>query len=116
MDEADILGDKIAILVKGELQCCGSSYFLKQKFGSGYHLIMEIKPDTDISQITNFIRRHVQNVKTKNRIGSQLVYTISNESVNNFQHLFEELEESFSELGILSYGLSYSSLEDVFMK
>ena len=33
MDEADLLGDRIAILAKGELQCCGSPSFLKQKYG-----------------------------------------------------------------------------------
>jgi ATP-binding cassette subfamily A (ABC1) protein 3 len=29
MDEADFLGDKIAILKEGKLVCCGSSGFLK---------------------------------------------------------------------------------------
>uniref|UniRef100_A0A4X1TL19 ABC transporter domain-containing protein n=2 Tax=Sus scrofa TaxID=9823 RepID=A0A4X1TL19_PIG len=33
MDEADILGDRIAIMVKGTLQCCGSSIFLKKIYG-----------------------------------------------------------------------------------
>ncbi|MXQ90012.1 hypothetical protein E5288_WYG013993 [Bos mutus] len=33
MDEADILGDRIAIMVKGTLQCCGSSIFLKKTYG-----------------------------------------------------------------------------------
>uniref|UniRef100_A0A671GB12 ABC transporter domain-containing protein n=1 Tax=Rhinolophus ferrumequinum TaxID=59479 RepID=A0A671GB12_RHIFE len=33
MDEADVLGDRIAIMVKGALQCCGSSFFLKQIYG-----------------------------------------------------------------------------------
>ena len=33
MDEADLLGDRIAIMAKGELQCCGSSLFLKEKYG-----------------------------------------------------------------------------------
>lgn len=33
MDEADLLGDRIAIMAKGELQCCGSSLFLKRKYG-----------------------------------------------------------------------------------
>ncbi|CAK7304089.1 ATP-binding cassette sub-family A member 17 [Vulpes lagopus] len=33
MDEADLLGDRVAIMAKGELQCCGSSLFLKQKYG-----------------------------------------------------------------------------------
>lgn len=33
MDEADLLGDRVAIMAKGELQCCGSSMFLKRKYG-----------------------------------------------------------------------------------
>ncbi|XP_011891316.1 PREDICTED: ATP-binding cassette sub-family A member 3-like [Cercocebus atys] len=33
MDEADLLGDCVATMAKGELQCCESSQFLKQKYG-----------------------------------------------------------------------------------
>lgn len=33
MDEADLLGDRIAIMAGGELQCCGSPLFLKNKYG-----------------------------------------------------------------------------------
>uniref|UniRef100_A0A672KGL1 ATP-binding cassette sub-family A member 3-like n=2 Tax=Sinocyclocheilus grahami TaxID=75366 RepID=A0A672KGL1_SINGR len=33
MDEADLLGDRIAIMASGELQCCGSPLFLKNKYG-----------------------------------------------------------------------------------
>ncbi|XP_038057091.1 uncharacterized protein LOC119728778 isoform X2 [Patiria miniata] len=38
MDEADLLGDRIAILDHGQLRCCGSSAFLKGRFTSGYTL------------------------------------------------------------------------------
>lgn len=40
MDEADILGDRIAIISHGKLRCCGSSLFLKKSFGSGYYLTL----------------------------------------------------------------------------
>jgi len=33
MDEADLLGDRIAILASGRLQCFGSPMFLKKKYG-----------------------------------------------------------------------------------
>lgn len=33
MDEADILGDRIAIMAEGVVKCCGSSLFLKNKYG-----------------------------------------------------------------------------------
>ena len=38
MDEADYLGDRIAIMGEGKLKCIGSSVFLKNKFGVGYTL------------------------------------------------------------------------------
>jgi ATP-binding cassette subfamily A (ABC1) protein 3 len=39
MDEADLLGDRIAIMAGGQLQCCGSSFFLKKKYGKNkFHL------------------------------------------------------------------------------
>ena len=44
MDEADILGDRIAIISNGQLKCCGTSLFLKSTFGEGYHLALVKKP------------------------------------------------------------------------
>ena len=34
MDEADLLGDRIAIMVEGKLRCSGSSLFLKSRYVS----------------------------------------------------------------------------------
>jgi ABC-type multidrug transport system ATPase subunit len=36
MEEADILGDKVAIMAKGNLRCLNTTLRLKQKFGAGY--------------------------------------------------------------------------------
>lgn len=33
MEEADVLGDRIAFLAAGKLMCAGSPMFLKRKFG-----------------------------------------------------------------------------------
>nr|XP_026691296.1 ATP-binding cassette sub-family A member 1-like [Ciona intestinalis] len=48
MDEADLLGDRIAIISHGKLKCCGSSLFLKSCFGVGYYLTL-IKEDKEAS-------------------------------------------------------------------
>ena len=45
MDEADILGDRIAIMKSGRLECLGSPMFLKQRFAVGYVLTIEKAPD-----------------------------------------------------------------------
>ena len=46
MDEADILGDRIAIMANGQLKCCGSPLFLKSKYGSGYNFVVTKKRST----------------------------------------------------------------------
>lgn len=42
MDEADLLGDRIAIMVRGRLFCAGTSEFLKNRFGTGYLLSIDL--------------------------------------------------------------------------
>ena len=42
MEEADVLGDRIAIMSQGSLMCCGSSLFLKRMAGGAYFLTVEV--------------------------------------------------------------------------
>lgn len=39
MDEADVLGDRVAVLHNGDLKCTGSSFYLKNTFDSAYTLV-----------------------------------------------------------------------------
>ena len=48
MDEADYLGDRIGIMMDGQLVTCGSSVYLKNKFGLGYNLTI-VKEKNDMS-------------------------------------------------------------------
>ncbi|KAI7981438.1 ABC transporter A family member 1 [Camellia lanceoleosa] len=64
MDEADVLGDRIAIMDNGSLKCCGSSLFLKRKYGVGYTLtLVKAAPSASQSQpilfTVTFHRQHV---------------------------------------------------------
>jgi ABC-type multidrug transport system ATPase subunit len=47
MDEAEMLADRVAIISKGKLQCCGSSLFLKDKYGSGFHIVVDRENTSD---------------------------------------------------------------------
>jgi hypothetical protein len=47
MDEADYLGDRIAVVSCGYLRAEGSSLFLKSTFGVGYTLTM-VKEDNAV--------------------------------------------------------------------
>ena len=45
IDEADYLGDRIGIMSDGTMKVCGSSIFLKNKFGTGYELVINKDPN-----------------------------------------------------------------------
>ena len=49
MDEADVLGDRIAIISQGKLCCVGSSLFLKNRYGNGYYLTL-VRSDEDLDE------------------------------------------------------------------
>jgi len=59
MDEADILGDRIAIMTSGKVNALGSSIFLKSKFGAGYNLTIAKQDSKPNTQIIPFIERNL---------------------------------------------------------
>lgn len=63
MEEADVLGDRIAIMARGEIQCCGSSFFLKKRYGAGYHLIIEKAGGYSATSITNLLRKYIPKIE-----------------------------------------------------
>ena len=57
MDEADELGDRIAIMSKGKLKCCGSSQFLKKKYGLGLLIeIVQIEQGQPMLELETFLQ------------------------------------------------------------
>lgn len=58
MDEADILGDRIAILDQGHLRCCGSPAFLKSRFSSGYRLSLAKEATSGVGTPTDHGAEH----------------------------------------------------------
>lgn len=117
MDEADVLGDRIAIMADGVIKCCGSSLFLKRRHGAGYSLTM-LKDQTDCNSaaVGALVRKHVPSATVQSEIGSELAYLLPRESASAFEALFGELESSQASLGISGYGCSITTLEEVFLK
>ncbi|XP_051003132.1 phospholipid-transporting ATPase ABCA3-like [Acomys russatus] len=116
MDEADILGDRIAIMVRGTLHCCGTSVFLKQIYGAGYHIVLEKEPYCDIDNIFAIIQHHVPGAMLENDIGNELSFILPKMYVSRFEALFTELELKQKALGIANFGASITTMEEVFLK
>ena len=117
MDEADILGDRIAIMAKGKISCVGSSIFLKSKFGVGYNLTL-VKSSTEQSDtILPYIRSQLgEKVTKQSEIQSEMTLQIPHEYDSKFAKFFERLDQDLTKLQIRSYGISITTLEEVFLK
>uniref|UniRef100_A0A8C9ZNU2 ATP binding cassette subfamily A member 3 n=1 Tax=Sander lucioperca TaxID=283035 RepID=A0A8C9ZNU2_SANLU len=116
MDEADLLGDRIAIMAGGELQCIGSPLFLKSKYGAGYHMVIVKDALCNVSEITRLVHMYVPNATLESSAGAELSYILPKESTSRFELLFAELEMNREELGIASYGASVTTMEEVFLR
>uniref|UniRef100_A0A674GFH0 P-type phospholipid transporter n=1 Tax=Taeniopygia guttata TaxID=59729 RepID=A0A674GFH0_TAEGU len=129
MDEADILGDRVAIISQGKLFCSGSPVFLKNCFGSGFYLTLVRKMRTtkmgratvtvDLSApLAEVIHHHIPEAKLIESIGQELIYLLPSKNFKqrSYASLFRELEETLDDLGLSSFGVSDTPLEEVFLK
>ncbi|KAG7277959.1 hypothetical protein CRUP_022129 [Coryphaenoides rupestris] len=175
MDEADILGDRIAIISHGKLCCVGSSLYLKNQLGTGYYLTLvkkEPEPSLtscrnssstvsftkkeeecasvsssdaglgseneseaatiengpaasmcpsigpDVSHISGLILGHVPAARLVEDLGHELTYVLPYSAAKDgaFVPLFRDLDHRLAELGISSYGVSDTTLEEIFLK
>eukprot|EP00040_Diaphanoeca_grandis_P034870 m.217814 g.217814 ORF g.217814 m.217814 type:complete len:2091 (+) comp33245_c1_seq3:176-6448(+) len=116
MDEADFIGDRVAIMAAGKIRCDGSSLFLKKHYGSGYKLtVLKMSNQVKSSPIIEEIRKFCAPVVAHD-MGSELSLTIGDNDSDDFGLLFSSLDEKKYDLGVISYGCSITTLEDVFIK
>ena len=116
MDEADILGDRIAIMADGVAKCCGSSLFLKNRFGVGYNLVIVKDKQEPSIEIEKFVMSQINNAKKLGEVSSEVTYQLPLESAGQFQEFFNQLDNKLQELGIKNYGVGVTTLEEVFLR
>uniref|UniRef100_A0A8W4FE51 ATP binding cassette subfamily A member 15 n=1 Tax=Sus scrofa TaxID=9823 RepID=A0A8W4FE51_PIG len=116
MDEADLLGDRIAIMVNGSLRCCGSSIFLKKIYGVGYHIDIVKEPHCDVEEIAKIIYYHIPIATLEKNARNELSFILPKDYTHRFETLFTDLEKRRKELGIASFGASITTMEEVFLR
>ncbi|KAF0694859.1 Aste57867_14286 [Aphanomyces stellatus] len=116
MDEADILGDRIAIMAEGELRCCGSSLFLKNRYGAGYTFSLVKASSCNVDALTALVVSHVRGAKVLSNVGTEIAFQLPLDSAAAFAAMFQALEDDLSKWGVISYGISVTTMEEVFIK
>jgi ATP-binding cassette subfamily A (ABC1) protein 3 len=92
MDEADILGDRIAIMAEGDVQCTGSSLFLKNRYGVGYNLVFAKKSRDPAPQVDEFIQSRIQEAVKMQEVSREIRYQLPTSSSSKFKDFFQDLD------------------------
>ncbi|TPX71151.1 hypothetical protein SpCBS45565_g01187 [Spizellomyces sp. 'palustris'] len=117
MDEADHLGDRIAIMAVGKLRAWGTSMFLKERFGVGYTLTLVRNGLSDVEAIQQLVKAFVEGAIIRSEAGREIAFKLPKESRSSFPRLLRSLEgDEGLALGVENYELSVTSLEEVLMK
>ena len=131
MEEADALSDRIALMHHGRVRCCGSPLFLKDKFGSGYRLTLSKEAAVfDAEAFKRVWREAIEDEEeNNNETSSSSSIVIESEvareiclripatvSKSKMATLLAALETHKHDIGILNYGISSSTVEEVFLR
>lgn len=141
MEEADYLGDRVAIMNQGKITCCGSAVFLKRVLGSGNKLRLALMPNANRNLAMHLVheffplaidlfkdnqgslRQSVDgSIKWRDEkiINDMLIELKTSqktevEDEDGLIRLFEKLETSSEAYGIKSFSLHGSTVEDVLL-
>ena len=144
MDEADILSDQVAVIHRGKLLCHGSPLLLRSKYGCGYQLtvsrqsiITEEKEtnDSDSGRASNepsdseqsdserllaFTKCLIPNAALIDDYNnSDVILALPHYGPDGYPHdyatFFRCLDANINALGFRSYGLTSTTLEEVFL-
>ena len=111
-DEAEILGDRIALMKGGELKCIGSSDFLKEKCHAGYFLEIHTSGISDdvLKRICKIVYDKIPSAKCIDSDDSKIKTFFINFNMDN------ELQSLFSKISSLSiqYKVTVQTMEQVY--
>nr|XP_025875051.1 ATP-binding cassette sub-family A member 7 [Vulpes vulpes] len=148
LDEAEVLGDRVAVVAGGRVCCCGSPLFLRRHLGSGYYLTLaKARPSpaaggqgnadseaaagpgreaeqagqrsaAGAAQLLSFVQQLVPGARLVEELPHELLLVLPYGGAvdGSFARLFREMDRRLGELGLASYGISDTSLEEIFLK
>lgn len=115
MAECDLLCSRLAIMVNGQLCCMGSPQYLKHKFGAGFTVTIRMAEDAqDWKRMIKFIATHFPAASLKAHHYNIVEFSLPSKQTS-LSSVFKFLETNATELGILDFSVSQTTLDQVFV-
>ena len=99
-----------------QIRCCGSSVFLKNRYGVGYTMTMSKLAGCSSDSVVSLVHQHVPEAEVTSDVAGELSLRLPFSGAPKFPDLFDGLDESMGELKVESYGISVTTLEEVFLR
>jgi ATP-binding cassette subfamily A (ABC1) protein 3 len=122
MDEAENLADRVAIVSKGKLECCGSTLFLKDKYTKGFFIEIEKANSEPMPMLEQLLEKYTAkagifgwNFEIGINESGATTYTLPKEVGNYFSEIFKEIDFDLAKFGISKYRVRSANLEEVFI-
>ena len=121
LDEADLLADRVAIMASGQVAAVGSPLELKAQYGCGYVLTITLAPGVEHNEaVKSAVAAHVGTfVPGAERAGgaaAEIRLNLPQAESARFPALLRSIEDDGADLGISGFGVSCTTLEDVFLR
>ncbi|KAI8621977.1 P-loop containing nucleoside triphosphate hydrolase protein [Chytriomyces sp. MP71] len=115
MEEAEALCQRIGIMAKGTLRCIGNSLRLKQLYGTGFRLFFNANA-VDMARACRWVESLLPTNHRKIDAYSTMTSYEFTSSDGTISSVFDQMESGKATNGILDWGISQTTLEDVFVK
>ena len=88
MDEADLLGDRIAIINNGKLVCVGSSLFLRARYGNGYYLTLVMNDGSeDVTKSLEDVQEEEDDDSDEDNVDGQIATTSAERELSPIEEI-----------------------------
>jgi NRPS condensation-like uncharacterized protein len=95
----------------GEMACCGTSIYLKNKFGVGYNITFVKESNAvDSDKIINLVKKYVAGATIISNVSTNLSMQLPMQDLKNFANLFNEIDNQKANLKYAEYGISITTL------
>ena len=106
----------VGIMAKGLMRTLGTPAELRVRFDQGYKFVISCQRDAGVeAQADDFVRKLMPEIKEKDAINGVRTYELPKSGVK-MSTLFREMESNKEALKIKDWGLSHTTLEEVFLQ
>ncbi|XP_041448079.1 ATP-binding cassette sub-family A member 12-like [Drosophila obscura] len=116
IEEADVLGDRLAIICDGQLLFNGTSTFLKNTHGSGYQLVCSQGEICEEPQLTSLVLQYIPETTASSDKPFEIAYNIPQSYCRSIVPLLQVLENGANRFNMGALGIGTTPIIKKFVK